>query len=159
AAQLGEQYGVSDADIATITSWLESHGITVNFVYPNRMVMDISGTAAQLWAAFLVRENFLEVNGERHIANMNDPQIPVALAPAVAGIVSLHDFRPRYMAKPKFSFGTCPGFGTCEYAVTPGDIATIYNLNPLISQGLSGQGQTIVLIEDSDIFNGNTDWN
>ena len=35
------------------------------------------------------------MNGERHIANMSDPQIPAALAPAIVGIVSLHDFKPR----------------------------------------------------------------
>jgi len=30
---------------------------------------------------------------------MSDPQIPEALAPAVVGITSLHDFRPHTMAK------------------------------------------------------------
>jgi subtilase family serine protease len=161
AVQLGNQYGVSDSDIDFITGWLESHGITVNFVYPNHMVMDISGTAAQLREALHVDIHFLEVNGEMHYANVNDPQIPEALAPVITGIVSMHDFRPRSMAKirPKFTFGTCTAFGNCTYAIVPGDIATIYNLNPLFSQGLSGQGQTIVLIEDSDLFNGNNDWN
>src|SRR6266481_6422251 len=32
------------------------------------------------------------VNGEEHWANASAPQIPVALAPVVAGIVSLHNF-------------------------------------------------------------------
>ena len=35
------------------------------------------------------------VNGVAHFANMSDPQIPAALAPAVVGIVSLHDFKPQ----------------------------------------------------------------
>ena len=33
-------------DIATITTWLESHGFTVNAVPANNMVIDFSGTAA-----------------------------------------------------------------------------------------------------------------
>ena len=41
----------------------------------------------------------LSVNGETHIANMSDPQIPAALAPAVKGIVSLNDFRPSKMKR------------------------------------------------------------
>ena len=37
------------------------------------------------------------MNGEKHIANMSDPRIPAALAPAMVGIVSLHDFSPQPM--------------------------------------------------------------
>ncbi len=36
-------------------------------------------------------------------------------------------------------------------------MAVIYNLNPLFSQGLSGQGQTIVVIEDTNVFSA-ADW-
>jgi subtilase family serine protease len=155
AAQLGDQYGVSDSDIAFITNWLESHDITVNYVYPNHMVMDISGTAAQLREALRVEIHFLEVNGEKHFANVNDPQIPAALAPAITGIVSMHDFKPHTMFKPRtqFTFGASPS----TYAIVPADLAVIYNLNPLFSQGLSGQGQTIVVIEDTNVFSA-ADW-
>ena len=160
AVQVGTEYGVSDSDIDFITSWLESYGITVNFVYPNHMVMDISGTALALRKAMRVQIHFLEVDGEMHYANVNDPQIPAALAPAITGIVSMHNFRPHTMVKPRteFTFASTNCGATC-YAVTPGDAAVIYNLNPLFTQGLSGQGQTIVLIEDSDILNNPTDWN
>jgi subtilase family serine protease len=40
----------------------------------------------------------------------------------------------------------------------PADLATIYNLNPLFSAGFTGRGQTIVLIEDTNLFT-NSDWN
>jgi subtilase family serine protease len=158
AVQLGNDYGLSDSDIDFITGWLESHGIKVNYVYPNHMVIDISGTAAQLREALRVEIHFLEVNGEMHYANVNDPQIPAALAPAVAGIVSMHDFKPHTMYKPRtqytFANTNC---GTNCYVVTPGDLAVIYNLNPLFSQGLSGQGQTIVVIEDTNVYS-TADW-
>ena len=158
AVQLGNQYGVSDNDIDSITRWLESHGITVNYVYPNHLVMDISGTALQLREALRVEIHFLEVNGEMHYANVNDPQIPAALAQAVTGIVSMHNFEPHTMYKQRtqytFASANC---GTNCYVVTPGDLAAIYNLNPLFSQGLSGQGQTIVVIEDTNVFS-TADW-
>ena len=95
ADQFGQEFGVAQQDLDTITRWLESHGFSVNLVYPNRMVIDFSGTVGHVRDAFHTEIHNLEVRGEKHIANMRDPQIPAALAPAIAGIVSLHDFKPR----------------------------------------------------------------
>ena len=71
------------------------------------MVIDFSGTAGQVREAFHTEIHHLDVNGIKHIANMSDPRIPAALAPAVVGIVSLHDFRPHPMrnARPDYSPG------------------------------------------------------
>ena len=156
ATQLGENYGVSDSDIEKVTKWLESRGLTVNAVLPNRLLIDISGTAAQVRRAFRVEIHFVEFKGERHFANLADPQIPEALAQVVTGIVSMNDFKPHpmYRLRPNYTFS--PGAGTA-YAVVPADLETIYNLNPLFSQGISGKGQTIVIIEDSDVF-ATADW-
>jgi hypothetical protein len=63
------------------------------------MMMDFSGTAGQVRESFHTEMHQLSVNGEKHIANMSDPRIPAALAPAVKGVVSLNDFRPRKMMK------------------------------------------------------------
>ena len=155
AQEFGERFGVAEADLDAITGWLRSYGFTVNLVYPNRMLIDFSGNAGQVRKAFQAEIHQLDVKGERHIANMSDPRIPSALAPVVAGIVSLNDFRPRPLyhmrkAKPQFTFTDI--FGGTTYAVVPADLATIYNFNPLFGSGLSGQGQTVVLIEDTDVF-------
>ena len=97
--QIGENYGVGQADLDLIQGWLKSHGFSVNQIYPNRMMMDFSGTAGQIRESFRTEMHRLSVNGESHIANMSDPSIPEALTPAVKGIVSLNDFRPRAMKK------------------------------------------------------------
>ncbi len=152
AAQLGENYGVSPADITLVTNWLESVGFTVNVVYPSGMVIDFSGTAGAVRSAFGTEIHYLDVEGVKHIANMSDPQIPAALAGIVEGIVSLHDFMPHPMYKPRAQY-TFPVMGGTEYALVPGDLAAIYNLNPLFTEGYSGQGQTIVVIEDTDAYN------
>ena len=55
------------------------------------------------------------------------------------------------------SFTFADPLGGTTYAVAPPDLATIYNLNPLFNAGYSGQGQTIVVIEDTDIFSA-ADW-
>ncbi len=157
AKEFGERFGLAKQDLDTITRWLQAHGFTVNVVYENGMLIDFSGTAGQVRTAFRTEIHQLSVKGVKHIANMSDPKIPAALAPAVAGVVSLHDFLPRPMYKPKADY-TFPSGGYTYYAVVPSDLATIYNLNPLFNGGVSGQGQTIMLIEDSNIYS-TSDWN
>jgi len=160
ANQIGEQFGPAASDIATVTNWLTQHGFTVNTVYPNGMAIDFSGTAGQIRSAFHTEIHNLSVNGAVHFANVADPQIPAALAPVVAGIVSLNDFRPRPQAvhKPQAS-GDFTKSGI--YYMAPPDLATIYNFNQAFNGGITGKGQTIYLVEDSDIYtNGGTinDW-
>jgi hypothetical protein len=154
AQEFGQRYGLAQEDLATIVGWLQSHGFQVNVVYPNRMLIDFSGTAGQVGAAFHTVIHHLNVNGKNHIANMSDPKIPAALAAAVAGVVSMHDFKPHPMNRPRANYTAGGGY----YLVVPADLATIYNLNPLFAAGYSGQGQTIVVVEDTNVYSAG-DWN
>ena len=160
AEEQGEKYGLAQEDLDAITGWLQSQGFTVGYVYPNRMVIDFSGTAGQIREAFHTEIHYLEVRGEQHFANMSDPQIPRALAPAVVGVVSMHNFRPHAMMKSSrdYTFAGCATSssfpthpGTC-YSLVPADFQTIYNLNPLYRLNIDGRGQTIVVVEDSDTY-------
>jgi subtilase family serine protease len=156
AQEFGQRFGLAPQDLATIRSWLEMHGFTVNVVYPSGTMIDFSGNAGQVRQAFGTEIHNLDVNGVKHFANFGDPKIPAALAPAVVGIVSLHDFLPHAMHKmrPQYTFTNSEG----EFlAVVPADLATIYNLNPLFTNGISGQGQTVVVIEDTNV-NSPADW-
>jgi subtilase family serine protease len=158
AKEYGERFGLATQDIGVLTRWLESHGFKVNVVYENGTLIDFSGTAGQVRAAFHTEIHELDVQGVKHIANMSDPRIPVALMPAVVGVVSMHDFKPHtnYKLRSDYTYASPNCGGTC-YAVTPADLATIYNLNPLFSTSISGQGQTIVVIEDTDVYT-TADW-
>jgi subtilase family serine protease len=159
AEQFARYYGVARADVATVTSWLESQGFTVHGATPNGMTVDFSGTAGQVRDAFHSEIHNYLVNGVRHFANASDPKIPAALLPAVAGIVSLHDFHPKprwlkRVRKPEYTYTS----GTDTFhALAAGDIATIYNLQPLFASGLSGKGQTIMVVEDTYLYS-TTDW-
>ncbi len=99
--EVGEKFGPSLADIATLSAWLASRGFSVAAVSKDRMSIRFGGTAAQVESAFHTEIHNLSVNGEKHIANMSDPQIPAALAPVVFGVKALHDFRP----KPQYKLG------------------------------------------------------
>ena len=93
----------------------------------------------------------------KHFANMSDPKIPAALGPVVTGIVSLHNFHPKPLLVPRGNYTFTNPNGTF-HGLVPGDIATIYNLSPLFAAGLSGRGQSIMVVEDTYLYS-TGDWN
>jgi len=88
-----KEFSLAPQDIEAISGWLKSEGFQVNAINPT--AIDFSGTAGQVDHAFKTEIHYLDVKGVKHIANIRDPQIPATLAPAVSGIVSLNDFKPR----------------------------------------------------------------
>jgi subtilase family serine protease len=152
AAQFGERFGLAPDDIAAIRAWLESQGFTVHRVYPN-LVVDFSGSAAAVRNAFHTTIHTLDVNGAMHIANLKDPEIPAALASVVVGPVALHNFKPHPLIHPRPQY-TVDAF---TQPLVPLDLHTIYNLNPLYSAGVSGKGQTVVLLERTNLYS-DGDW-
>ena len=165
--QYGQMFGPSDQDIKTITSWLQSHGFEVANVSPGRHVIEFSGTAAQVQEAFHTTIHHYSVNGEEHWANSSDPQIPAALAPVVVGVKSLHNFRAKptshytglyrrdkstgqttQTSGPRFTFTSG---GEDFFALGPADFATIYNVTPLWTAGIDGTGESIAIIQESNI--------
>ncbi len=170
--EMGKEFGPNNRDVDRVAGWLGAHGFQVNGVTADRMIIEFSGTAGEVRDAFHTELHSLEVKGEMHFANMSDPQIPAALAPAVVGVVSLHNFRPHPMfktakhAQDSFASGCFPAnpANTAQsytnecLLVTPADLATIYNMNPQFQNGITGKGQTVVVVEDTDVFK-RADWN
>ncbi|HEY4949915.1 MAG TPA: S53 family peptidase [Candidatus Acidoferrales bacterium] len=169
--EFGAQFGVSDADVQKITSWLETHGFQIDSVANGRNVIQFSGNAGQVQSAFHTAIHKYTINSQEQWANTTDPSIPAALTPAVAGVASLNNF-PRKAAhrlagtfqrdmatgklkavKPEFTYAAgCQGTTGSEcYGVAPYDFATIYNILPLWNAGITGTGQTIAIVSDSDI--------
>jgi subtilase family serine protease len=152
-------YGVAAQDVAAVKSWLQSHGFTVNGTSASGLTVDFSGTAAQVRQAFRTEIHNYRVKGVSHIANSSDPQVPAALSAVVAGIVSLHDFRPKTQlvkrqANPGYTYTDTNG---TFHALVAGDIATIYNLKPLFAAGYSGKGESIMVVEDTYLYS-TSDW-
>jgi subtilase family serine protease len=168
--QFGQQFGPADADIQAITSWLQLQGFQVAKVSNGRTVVEFSGTAAQVQNSFHTEIHKYSVNGADHWANASDPQIPTALVPAVAGILTLHNF-PRHAMNhvvgtfkrtkgtsaltPVGSLFTLPNFSDnlTFYGVGPYDFATIYNVSPLwnATPTINGTGQTIAIVGETDV--------
>jgi subtilase family serine protease len=169
--RLAARFGIAPQDRETIQAWLGSHGFHVNHVYQNGFAIDFSGSAANVREAFHTEiHHIVLASGERHVANIRDPQIPAALAPAVQGVASLHDFFPRSRAiemgpvsynrksntwQPHFNVNFQ---GATFHTVSPYDFAMIYDLLPLWKRGYTGKGVTIALVEVTNLLHPN-DWN
>jgi len=153
--QFGKQFGPADADIQTVTDWLAHQGFQQIKVGAGRTAIEFSGNVAQVRNAFHTEIHQFNVNGESRQANLSDPQIPAALTPAVAGIVSLHNFPRKSMKHIVGAFTRTadgrivPQFTTSggHYVVGPADFAKIYN----IPSTLDGTGQHIAIVADSNI--------
>jgi subtilase family serine protease len=148
--QFADRFGVSEADAASVAGWLQSHGLEVEEVTAGRRSIIFSGTASQVQAAFHTQIRSYNVRGEIHHANANEPEIPVALAEVVGGVVSLHDFHsePMHASAHKASPAFTSGGG---HYLAPADFATIYDLVPLYQQSINGNGQAIAIVGRSNI--------
>lgn len=173
--EFGEQFGASDEDIQTVTSWLQGHGFQVEGVSNGRTIIEFSGTAQNVQEAFHTSIHSYMVNGEQHWANASDPEIPNALASAVIGVDSLNNFPKKAAhhlagglsartiagglntAKPALTnaCGTDPQNGSTLYCNTlgPYDFAAIYNVLPLwnATSPIDGTGESIAIIARSNI--------
>lgn len=164
--EFGAQFGPADSDLAAVVGWLNASGFEVTQVSNSRTIIEFSGTAALVKQAFGTAIHRFVVNGEQHWANASDPSIPTALAPVVAGINSLNNFRKsahnnfvgsyseqtkQLTPQPDY---TLPSGQYTYYAVVPYDFATIYDLLPLWNATptpINGAGQTIAIVGRTDV--------
>jgi subtilase family serine protease len=152
--QYADRFGLNTADIAKVTLWLENSGFSNIEAARSRAWVSFSGTVGQAEAAFHTEIHTYVLNGQPHLANTANPQLPKALEAVVESVRGLHDFH----MKPHFTSSS----GT-TYLV-PDDWETIYDVKRLYSAGLDGSplgdqtysivvvGQSVVQLSDIDAF-------
>ncbi len=148
--EIGERFGLSDNDIAVITSWLRARGLQVNWVSPSRLFVGFSGTAANVGSAFGTEFHSYRVNGKELISVSSDPTIPAALAPAIRSVRGLFTIEehPFHFVTPMLSESpnlTISSGGTTYHFLAPGDFATIYDL----PSGITGSGTAIGIVGEA----------
>ena len=126
-AQYGARFGVSDADLQTVQTWLQSNGFKIENVPQARNLIQFSGTVGQVESAFHTSIHSFSVLGATHYANVSDPQIPAALAPVVAGVTPLNDFHP----VPHIVQGTTGRYDATTHAIEP-DLTLFSGNTPLL---------------------------
>ena len=161
--QYGQQFGPADSDVQAVTDWLAGEGFSGIHTSAGRSVIEFSGTAGMVRRSLHTEIHKFVVDAEEHWANVSDPQIPAALAPVVAGILSLNNFPRQPLSRMSGTFSrsqltgevtplfTFTAGGSTAYAVGPADFGTIYNVRPLWTAGINGSGQTIAVVGETNI--------
>jgi subtilase family serine protease len=148
-AEVGQRFGLSDQDIASVTGWLQSQGLHVNWVSPSRIFIGFGGTAADIGRAFQTEMRYYKVNGVQRMSVSSDPMIPEALLPAIKAVRGLYTIEE----KPQVHAGTAQSaspqettFGGSHY-LSPADFATVYDL----PSSFTGAGITIGIVGRSRV--------
>ena len=168
--EFGAQFGPADSDIAAVTNWLQANGFEVTQVSNGRTVIEFNGTAGQVKQAFGTAIHKYVVNGEEHLANVQQSLHPHRARPGRRGSefaaqlpeegaehLCRHVFskKPSNVTSPatEFTFNCLRhGRSTC-YALAPYDFATIYDVLPLWTAAtpINGTGVTIAIVGRTDI--------
>lgn len=154
--QFAAQFGVADADLAAVQSWLEQQGFSIDSVSRSRNRIFFSGNAGQVASAFGAPLHYYKGPTETttHFAPSADLSVPAALSSSVLAITNLSDFRPRSHLKLRGPKGSQPRFTSSQtgnHYLTPGDVATIYNITPAYNSGYTGSNQSLAIVGQSAI--------
>lgn len=137
--QFGTAYGPSVENRRSVIEWLGRHDMTVDAIASGGQWIEFSGNVAQVETAFHTSIRSYSLNGTRHLANATDLHVPASLASLVLGVLSLNDFE---------------SIGARVHGISrssPSMFAENYNLNALYQSGIEGAGQTIAVIERSNL--------
>ncbi len=143
--QYAARFGMSDGDLAQVTSWLKSQGLAVDGFSRARTRVFFSGTANQVESVFHTELHRYLLNGQVSLANAIEISVPQAISGMVLGVRGLDTFRPQpraRVARPNFT-----SHQSGNHFLAPGDFATIYN----VPAALDGTGQKIVIVGQTDI--------
>jgi len=144
-AQYAAEYAPTEAQIAQVTSYLKSAGLSVGALTANHLTLEASGTAAQAEKAFDVSIGTYKSAHQSYYANTEAPSLPASIASVINGVAGLNDvaLHTSYLDK---SSAVTSHAGT---TLTPTLAREGYNLTTDLSDGYNGSGKTIALAEFS----------
>ena len=146
------RFGPTAADYAAVRKFAEANGFRVTSTYPNRVVLDVQASAANIERAFHValRTYRHPTEARDFFAPNTEPSVPSSLN--IVSVEGLSDFSRPHRADKKISRatksplsfnGTGPGH---QYAGN--DFRNAY----VPGTALNGAGQTVALLEYSDYY-------
>jgi subtilase family serine protease len=144
--QFAAHFGMADADLNKVKSWLEQQGFSVDSVARSKNMIRFSGTVGQVEQAFSTQMHSYKASDKQHFAPSTVLSVPTALSSVVLAVRNLDDFRP----KPMHVGSVLPAYTSSQSGsvfFAPGDIKTAYD----IPSGYTGTGQSIAIMGQSAI--------
>lgn len=149
--QYGARFGAATADIERVASWLRSQNLTVDSVGRGRTTIVFTGAVRDVENAFEIEIHRYLVNGETHYANAEEPSVPAAFGDLVHSIRGLDDFRLQPIALKVAHMPTYTSTVSGYNFIAPNDLATMFDITPLYNTGMTGGGQKIAVVGQTDI--------
>ena len=163
--QFAAQYGADPADFAKVEAFAHDHGLAVSAANVGQRTIRLKGSAASLSEAFGVElRHYAKGGAAGYRGRTGSIYIPKDLKDIIVGVHGL-DNRPvakrhsrcrgpitttaRKAAKAKGKAAPAKGKKAVDPSVTAPQVAALYNF----PAGLTGQGQSIALIELNDVDN------
>jgi kumamolisin len=139
--QFAARFGRTDAEVKQVKDFLRAQGLTVGKVHSGNLLVDASGTAAQLEKAFGTKLSTWKdaKSGRTFYANETAPTLPTGIAGLVSDVTGLNNrAQLHHQASSTVAPRNGPGGG-----YTPAQLKGGYN----VSGTYTGSGQKIALLE------------
>ena len=91
AAQWNARFAPSAANEAAVVSWARANRLAVSHRYPNRLLVDVEGTAANIESALHVSLNNYAIGGKSFFSNSSDPTLPSSISSIVSSVDGLNN--------------------------------------------------------------------
>ncbi|UXX96554.1 S53 family peptidase [Streptomyces sp. AD2-2] len=140
-AQFAARFGRTDAEVKQVKEYLRAQGLTVGKVHSGNLLVDATGTAAQLEKAFGTKLSTWKdaKSGRAFYANETAPTLPTGIAGLVSDVTGLNNrAQLHHQATNTVAPRNGPGGG-----YTPAQLKGGYN----VSSTYTGSGQKIALLE------------
>jgi len=146
ARMFGDRFGLSNAALASVRRVLSAAGVQITGEYPQRTAIDARAPAAVVDRLFATRLlEYVARDGRRFHEPQQPAVVPMQLRGAVTAVAGLNG---RYLPFPS----DVPANG-----LRPPDTRLVYDINPLYSHGIEGQGEKIGVMSFSQFSQSDLD--
>lgn len=142
-AAFANRFGATATDRAAVTAALAGAGLRLVSQSADGLLLTAEGSVGAVEALFGVQvHDFRTASGERAYAALGRPTLPASFGGAVSGVLGLETLSSAHRAGLTRAQQGGDGSG-----LTPDDLRKAYDIQPLISSGLDGSGQTVAFAE------------
>ena len=152
--QFTASFGPLDKDYQALRDFAQAHGLTVSGTHPNRMVLDVSGTAADMEKVFHVTLHLYPHPTEARMFYAPDVEPTLDLDVPVLHIAGLNDFDRPHPASLHAQPITRPLDAKPNAGSEPGGLYVGLDFRAAYVPGvtLTGAGQSVGLVEFSTYY-------
>jgi pseudomonalisin len=145
--QFEERFSPSTASVSAVESWATSHGLQVNGVTTDRLLVTLTGSASALGSALGVRfDRFRAADGSSYVSSTGKAKLPASIARTVAAVSGLSDLARAHVDLAHRAATETPGL-SFPTSYTPQELSSLYDA----PGAETGAGQQVSIIASGDV--------